>query len=64
MALGGRVGTGNIAGVATAIGMGGPRALFWMWVIAYPAVTPAISGFAVTALLGLIIFGGVKRRHR
>lgn len=134
MALGGRVGTGNIAGVATAIGMGGPGALFWMWVIAflgagsayieaalaqvwkeeiggvyrggpsfyidkglglkwysmifavvtvlscgillpgiqansiatafqiaYPAVTPAISGLAVTALLGLIIFGGVKR---
>lgn len=35
MALGGRVGTGNIAGVATAIGMGGPGALFWMWVIAF-----------------------------
>ena len=30
MALGGRVGTGNIAGVATAIGMGGPGALFLM----------------------------------
>jgi len=25
------VGTGNIAGVATAIGIGGPGALFWMW---------------------------------
>lgn len=25
------VGTGNIAGVATAIFMGGPGALFWMW---------------------------------
>ena len=25
------VGTGNIAGVATAIGLGGPGALFWMW---------------------------------
>lgn len=35
MALGGRVGTGNIAGVATAIAMGGPGALFWMWVIAF-----------------------------
>jgi AGCS family alanine or glycine:cation symporter len=35
MALGGRVGTGNIAGVATAIGFGGPGALFWMWMIAF-----------------------------
>ena len=137
MALGGRVGTGNIAGVATAIGMGGPGALFWMWVIAFlgagsayieaalaqvwkeeiggifrggpayyiekglgqrwyarlfaiitvvscgillpgiqansiaaafhsahPVVTPPISGAVVTILLGLIIFGGVKRVGR
>lgn len=35
MALGGRVGTGNIAGVATAIGTGGPGAVFWMWAIAF-----------------------------
>ncbi len=35
MALGGRVGTGNIAGVATAIGFGGPGALFWMWMLAF-----------------------------
>jgi len=35
MALGGRVGTGNIAGVATAIAMGGPGAMFWMWAIAF-----------------------------
>lgn len=137
MALGGRVGTGNIAGVATAIAMGGPGALFWMWAIAFlgagsayieaalaqvwkekiggvyrggpsyyidkglgqrwyarlfavvtvvscgvllpgiqansiasavqsafPAVTPAISGLVIVALLGLIIFGGVKRIGR
>lgn len=31
-ALSATVGTGNIAGVATAIVMGGPGALFWMWV--------------------------------
>ena len=30
-ALSSTVGTGNIAGVATAIGIGGPGALFWMW---------------------------------
>lgn len=35
MAVSGRVGTGNIAGVATAIAMGGPGAVFWMWVIAF-----------------------------
>ena len=137
MALGGRVGTGNIAGVATAIAMGGPGALFWMWMIAFlgagsafieaalaqvwkeeiggvyrggpafyiqkgigqrwysvmfalvtilscgillpgiqansistafysafPAVTPTISGAFVTVMLGLIIFGGVKRIGR
>lgn len=29
-----RVGTGNLAGVALAIGVGGPGAIFWMWVIA------------------------------
>ncbi|HGM6861319.1 alanine/glycine:cation symporter family protein [Serratia rubidaea] len=35
MTLAGRVGTGNIAGVATAITFGGPGALFWMWVVAF-----------------------------
>ena len=33
-ALAATVGTGNIAGVATAIAIGGPGALFWMWVTA------------------------------
>jgi AGCS family alanine or glycine:cation symporter len=35
IAIAGRVGTGNIAGVATAIAMGGPGAVFWMWMIAF-----------------------------
>lgn len=35
MTLAGRVGTGNIAGVATAITFGGPGALFWMWIVAF-----------------------------
>ncbi|WP_449284165.1 alanine/glycine:cation symporter family protein [Luteimonas qiangzhengi] len=34
MSLSGRVGIGNIAGVATAIAFGGPGAVFWMWVMA------------------------------
>lgn len=35
IAIAGRVGVGNIVGVATAIAMGGPGAIFWMWVIAF-----------------------------
>lgn len=35
MALAGRIGIGNIVGVATAISLGGPGALFWMWVTAF-----------------------------
>ena len=35
MSLAGRVGTGNIAGVATAITFGGPGALFWMWMTGF-----------------------------
>jgi AGCS family alanine or glycine:cation symporter len=35
MALSNRVGTGNIAGVATAITFGGPGAVFWMWMVAF-----------------------------
>ena len=38
-ALAATVGTGNIAGVATAIGIGGPGAIFWMWVVAILGVT-------------------------
>ena len=34
-ALSGQVGTGNLAGVATAITLGGPGAIFWMWVTAF-----------------------------
>ena len=35
VALSGRVGTGNIVGVATAIAFGGPGAVFWMWVVSF-----------------------------
>ena len=35
ISLSGRVGTGNIAGVATAIFIGGPGAIFWMWATAF-----------------------------
>jgi AGCS family alanine or glycine:cation symporter len=35
VSLSGRIGTGNIAGVATAIFIGGPGAIFWMWMVAF-----------------------------
>ncbi|MFM2480926.1 alanine/glycine:cation symporter family protein [Celerinatantimonas sp. YJH-8] len=35
ISVGSRVGTGNIAGVITAIALGGPGAVFWMWVVAF-----------------------------
>ena len=38
-ALAATVGTGNIAGVATAISLGGPGAIFWMWVAAFFGMT-------------------------
>lgn len=34
VSIGGRVGGGNIAGVAVAISLGGPGAVFWMWIVA------------------------------
>ena len=116
IALSGRVGTGNIVGVATAIAFGGPGAVFWMykfphhsgyrggpfsfiehglgkkWLgIAFAAITvlacgfflttvqsngvssaiknafpvaPLTSGIALAVILGLVIFGGVKRIAR
>ncbi|RMH91028.1 alanine:cation symporter family protein [Lysobacter pythonis] len=41
VSLSGRVGMGNIAGVATAIGFGGPGAVFWMWVVAFLGASTA-----------------------
>ncbi|WP_241475170.1 alanine/glycine:cation symporter family protein [Priestia flexa] len=41
LALSGRVGTGNIAGVATAITFGGPGAVFWMWAVAFIGASSA-----------------------
>ncbi|TDL34925.1 alanine:cation symporter family protein [Jeotgalibacillus sp. S-D1] len=42
-----RVGTGNLAGVATAIYLGGPGAVFWMWII---ALVGAASAFVESTL--------------
>ena len=50
MSLAARVGTGNLAGVATALYAGGPGALFWMWVT---AVLGMATSFAETILAQL-----------
>ncbi len=42
-ALAGDIGTGNIVGVATAIYMGGPGALFWMWMTALVGMATKFS---------------------
>ena len=48
LAISGRVGTGNIIGVATAIFYGGPGAVFWMWAIAFLGSASAF----IEAMLG------------
>ncbi|MDR2486440.1 MAG: alanine:cation symporter family protein [Clostridiales Family XIII bacterium] len=60
IALSGRVGTGAIAGVATAICFGGPGAVFWMWVI---GILGAATAFA-EATLGQIWKEEIKGEYR
>lgn len=50
-----RVGTGNLAGVASAIAIGGPGAVFWMWII---ALLGSATAFIESTLAQLY-----KRRH-
>ena len=50
VSLASRVGTGNLAGVATAIAAGGPGAVFWMWLI---ALLGAASAFVESTLAQL-----------
>lgn len=52
-----RVGTGNMAGVATAIAIGGPGAVFWMWMI---AILGAASAFVESTLAQLFKVKGDK----
>lgn len=57
ISLASRVGTGNLAGVATAITIGGPGAIFWMWVI---ALLGASSAFVESTLAQLF---KVRSKH-
>lgn len=56
VSLASRVGTGNLAGVATALAVGGPGAVFWMWLI---ALLGASSSFVESTLAQLY-----KRRSK
>jgi len=60
MTLAGRVGTGNIAGVATAITFGGPGALFWMWVVAFLGASSAF----VESTLGQVYKESINGEYR
>ncbi|WP_294035845.1 sodium:alanine symporter family protein [uncultured Moraxella sp.] len=60
VALSGRVGMGNIAGVAAAIGFGGPSAVFWMWVMAFLGASTAY----VESTLGQIYKVNDKGQYR
>ena len=51
-----RVGTGNLAGVATAIAIGGPGAVFWMWII---ALIGSATAFVESTLAQLF-----KQKHK
>ncbi|MDR2606676.1 MAG: alanine:cation symporter family protein [Oscillospiraceae bacterium] len=53
-ALAATIGTGNIVGVATALALGGPGAIFWMWI---SACLGMMTAFAEVSL-------GVKYRYR
>lgn len=60
VSLSGRVGTGNIAGVATAIFIGGPGAVFWMWLVAFLGASSAF----VESTLGQIYKQTEKGQYR
>lgn len=60
LALGGRVGVGNIAGVATAICFGGPGAIFWMWIIAFIGAGTAFAESSLAQVYKLKIDGEYK----
>ncbi len=50
VSLASRVGTGNIAGVAVALYLGGPGAIFWMWMVALVGMATAYSESALAQL--------------
>ncbi|MBA3576152.1 MAG: alanine:cation symporter family protein [Sphingomonas sp.] len=60
-ALSGQVGTGNLAGVATAIALGGPGAIFWMWITALIGMALAFAEGSLAIRYREITPGGTYR---
>ncbi|MGB3711259.1 MAG: alanine/glycine:cation symporter family protein [Erythrobacter sp.] len=60
-ALSGQVGTGNLAGVATAISLGGPGAIFWMWITALFGMALAFAEGSLAIRYRETTSDGVKR---
>ncbi|BDI60231.1 alanine/glycine:cation symporter family protein [Qipengyuania nanhaisediminis] len=60
-ALSGQVGTGNLAGVATAIALGGPGAIFWMWITALFGMALAFAEGSLSIRYRETTSDGVKR---
>jgi len=58
-ALAATVGTGNIAGVATAIFLGGPGAIFWMWVSAFFGMAIKYSEIVLAVHYRTTVGGGI-----
>lgn len=56
-----RVGTGNIAGIATAVATGGPGAIFWMWLM---ALIGAASAFIESTLAQIYKIRGKEGEFR
>lgn len=59
--LASRVGTGNIVGVAIALTLGGPGAIFWMWVIAFIGMATAFVEATLGQLFKVRSAGGTYR---
>jgi AGCS family alanine or glycine:cation symporter len=64
ISVGGRVGGGNIAGVAVAITMGGPGAVFWMWMIALVGMATSLIECSLAQLFKRSNGGRCQRRCR
>ena len=71
-AIAAQVGTGNIAGAATALAIGGPGAIFWMWIAAFLGMATIyaeaiigipqwIMGLVVAVIAIFVFMGGMKR---
>ena len=61
VSVGGRVGGGNIAGVAVAISLGGPGAVFWMWAIALVGMATSLVECSLAQLFKRSVGDGTYR---